>query len=244
MKYEIPGNYQYLAINNGFFVQRNWHKNKLDLFNYLDLDRYGGILADIGCGSGNLIYRYSNNFKKAIGYDYSDECLKFVRGKLLEIGNSNSEVFKIDLSREINPSTLRCYKPADVGVCMEVLGHFKIDVAREIVIPNIARLIKKDGLLLVTTPNANSIWPLLEKLLDRFNMVPKLSGEQHFLQFTIDEISKALEKGGFKIVKIGTFNHFSPYVPLDLLRKAVLKLEVSSPPFFGPLIYALAKKIR
>jgi len=237
---QIPGDYQFNAINNGFYVQRNWHKNKLDLFDTFNLKNAEHVVVDVGCGSGNFIRHTARHFKKVFALDNNEKALDFVSSVLQAKGMENASVLKADLSTKLDDDIPQ----ADLAVCMEVLEHFRLEDLTSTVLPNIGRLIKTNGLLFITTPNSLSLWPVIEKFLDTFGLVPRLAGEQHFYAFSRLSLRQMLEKNGFTVITDGTFNHISPYMPCSGLRKTTLKIEKNYLKNLGPIIYVLAKKTK
>jgi len=232
----IPGNYQYNALNNGFFVQRNWHKNKLDLLEYLGIQTFGNSLVDIGCGSGNMLFRYAAYFDYLVGLDNNQEALDFVTTTTSARQFPNVSAHFFDLLSFDNVLQTKF----DCALCMEVFEHFTLDDLKSLVIPNIRNLLNPGGYLIVTTPNYASYYPLLEKILDLLSLVPPLAGEQHLSGFNKDTLCTILTKHGFSLQKVGSFNHFSPYLPVDSLRAYTFQKEVTFVKSFGPLLYLVA----
>jgi 2-polyprenyl-3-methyl-5-hydroxy-6-metoxy-1,4-benzoquinol methylase len=238
MSKEIPGDYQYKALTKGFYIQQNWHKSKLKVFDSLNLGNTKHTAVDIGCGSGNFIYHSYRVFNKIIAIDNNRDALNFINKNISKKNITNVSTFFYDLVKKNNIEIPQ----ADVAVCTEVLEHFHQDILETTVISNISKLIKNNGLLFITTPNTLSFWPLIEKILDMFHLVPHLSGEQHFSTFTKDAVKQILEKNGFEIIQIGTFNHVSPYIPFEKIRNLFLSVESRRLKKFGPIMYVLARK--
>jgi len=74
------------------------------------------------------------------------------------------------------------------------------------------KALSEDGELLVTTPNYQSAWSVIEKTIDLFELSPKLWGEQHLIKFTPKRLKNVFEDCGFKVKKMGTLNHISPVI--------------------------------
>lgn len=233
---KISGDYQFKALTKGFFVQRNWHDNKLNLPRILNLEDKSKDMVDIGCGSGNLLFRYANAFRSLKGIDNSEDALAFVAG---QIKKNKIKNIMVALHNLVEKDSLEKY---DLGICMEVIEHFDMKTLDRGVFSNICSFVKPRGMLFITTPNKVSLWPLIEKFLDIFKLVPNLSSDQHFSSFSSSDLTDMLEKHGFEVLSVGSFNHISALLPLSFLRGLVLKAEVKYIRRYGPLLYALAVK--
>jgi hypothetical protein len=85
-----------------------------------------------------------------------------------------------------------------------------------------ARAARPGATLLVTTPNARSLWPAIEWTLDRVGLVPTLQGAQHLTAFSRTSLARALRQSGWAIDEIGTFNGPSPFLAGLSWRLALL----------------------
>lgn len=105
----------------------------------------GGVFVDVGCGCGNLLSQMSGHFTKLIGVD----AVRY------ESFPSEVEFAQADLN--VVPWSLPG-SWADVVVAVEVIEHLENPRAflRELV-----RLAKPGGLVIVTTPNQQSLLSLL-----------------------------------------------------------------------------------
>ncbi len=236
----IPADYQYKALHHGNLFQRQWHRNRLSLIDILKFYSPGDQVIDLGCGSGNVVLYLKDKVKRIVGADYNDRSLSFLKSQLEADQTKNAETLKLDLLQEMPAEHLELY---DKAIMNEVVEHFEeneIDTIME----SAKSLIKKDGLLMITTPNYVSIWPLLESLTDRFNLFPKLWGEQHKTKFNRKKLREVCQRHDLEIVKEGSFGHFSPFAAIlgHKLADQLLAWEAKHLKLLGPQLFIILKK--
>lgn len=233
---KISGGYQYYALTKGNPIQRQWHKNRHSLIRYLNFFKKNDYILDAGCGSGNVIFEFSNDVKGIVGLDSNKDCIIFINKKIKEMKIKNVDVKEIDL---LNFKLKN--RKFDKIIMTEVIEHFsKKDVEK--LLQEIKKVLSSKGEILITTPNYHSPWILLESIIDLFNLSPKLWGEQHLIKFTSGNLSDILKDSGFKIKKTGTLNLLSPFIALFSQNLAD---KISYFEFrylnFGNLLYVVAK---
>lgn len=232
----ISGDYQYLALKKKILFQRQWHKNQLNLIKELNfLQKDDGVL-DAGCGSGNVVLEFAPRVKSIIGLDNNKQCVLFLNKKIKEETLSNAKAQFGDLL-QLNFKNKKFNKI----ILTEVVEHFIIKDC-QIILNNLFRLCKTDGKILITTPNYQSLWPMLEWFLDTFNLVPHLQGTQHLNRFTAESLQRLVTNSGFKITKVGTWNSFTPFLAFisQSLADKLFKIEIYLP--FGNLLYLEAQR--
>jgi hypothetical protein len=94
---------------------------------------------------------------------------------------------------------------------IEVLEHLYFDQAVE-VLTLFYDVARPGTQLFLTTPNYRSAWPLIERALDFFQLVPKLDHDQHVTHFTKLRLLEACSAAGWSIRQLGGFNGLSPFV--------------------------------
>ncbi len=234
-KIEIPGDYQYRAMNSGPRLQRFWHRNKLWVLDQVTPIANDHVVVDVGCGSGNLTLHSAEKCRLAIGLDPSESAVKFCNS----ISTARS-VF-IPAAGDALPFP---DESVDVVLFVEVIEH--LDEPMKI-ISEIWRILKKGGLAFVTTPNYAfpSLWTPVEWLADQSRMVAKMGGgEQHVQKFSPRSLADMFQKAGFKTERLGTFYHFSPFASLlsDKWAESLLACEVNNGDLGVMIIYHLGKK--
>jgi len=198
------------------------------IINYEHLHRYrfakefvkGKIVLDLACGEGYGSYMLAEEANEVIGVDISESTikhakikyatnnLKFIKSSMLEIDIEGENVF-------------------DVIICFEALEHVE---EHDKVMAEIKRMLKNDGIFIVSTPNKYSYtdegdycknpWHKKELYLDEFEALLKsafknvlIYGQKVFPTSNVFPISKVVSNTQeLAIEKIGS--EFS-FVSLD-----------------------------
>jgi ubiquinone/menaquinone biosynthesis C-methylase UbiE len=236
-KIKIPGDYQYRALNFGSTPQRFWHANKLLLLKTIGDFKSTDIILDAGCGSGNIVIGLSGQVKKAVGIDSNKEALNFAKERVSKLKIKNIELLNENLQKI--PFERNYF---DKIILFEVVEHLSTKEYKRI-LAEAYRVLKPTGQLFLTTPNQQSLWPTIQWLLDTFRLVPSLN-DQHVLKLSIKQINKIISENGFRIEKVGTLDHFSPFIsPLSWkLAETIFHFEVIRLKKFGPIIWLIATK--
>lgn len=239
-KLGIKGDYQFKAINSINPLQRNWHRNKFDMLEQFfnkESDLNNKKILDLGTGSGNFELLFHKKFKKIVGADYNEEALDFLKKKLHENKIQNVELIQTDftnLDEKIFKDTF------DYIIMIDVIEHFKTSDADKL-IPKLHKILNDNGKVIIVTPNYSSGWILLEKALDKIQLVPKFDGEQHLAKYNTITLKKIFQKQ-FVLKEITTFNTLSYLMVSYNINKAVSKLESKIKSKYGNLIFAVFQK--
>jgi ubiquinone/menaquinone biosynthesis C-methylase UbiE len=235
-KAEISGDYQFRAMNSGPQLQRFWHRNKLRALDQVAPISENHIVVDVGCGSGNLTLHSANKCKLAIGIDPSQTAIQFCNSL-----KSNGHSAFIPAAGDALPFP---DEYADIVLLVEVIEHLNVPIKT---ISEISRILKKGGLVFVTTPNYAfpSFWPAAEWLADQSRLVAKMGGgEQHVQKFSPASLADIFQKAGFQTVKLGTFYQWSPFASMlsNKWAESLLVKEVKKGIQNGMIIYYLGQK--
>jgi len=160
----------------------------------------GKKFLDVGCGLGYFSVRAGKLGARVYGIDIGDKLIdicrkKYPKGKFL-VASGARLPFKDN--------------SFDVVLCTEVIEHVN---SQKKVISEIFRVLKKDGYIIVTTPN--KLFQSLYSFLCFVGIRPYHGNEHWFFPW---EITQILEKKG-KIIKRYYFNFIYPNVFFDLLEK-------------------------
>jgi 2-polyprenyl-3-methyl-5-hydroxy-6-metoxy-1,4-benzoquinol methylase len=231
----IPGDYQYVALTEGSRIQRFWHWGKLQLARELLQDKSAGRVLDLGCGSGNLVYELAQSGNRVVGFDTNRVAVRFARERccglpaMFLVGDAMQLPFRADLF--------------DVITMVEVIEHLSEKTTKQM-LGELHRVTRPGGWVFVTCPNRKSLWPLIERLLDAFRLVPRLRGEQHRQEFSIEELENVLAGAGFDVLRSGSFYMLAPFAAAVSWRLAqrLLRREFASSRKFGNLIYCVAQR--
>ena len=133
----------------------------IEYFSYLDiiiklLKEYNQkTILDVGCGDGKITKELNKHFKNVVGVDYSRRAISFAKRF-----SPNTHFEVIDFTKEINKSKFCAV------VCIEVLEHIELRKLK-VFVSNISKIIKKKGVVIVTTPTTNL--KLQDKHYQHFN---------------------------------------------------------------------------
>jgi 2-polyprenyl-3-methyl-5-hydroxy-6-metoxy-1,4-benzoquinol methylase len=147
-------------------------------------------LLDYGSGPGYLIKHLLKSGLKISALEFSEQSLNKLR-KQYEDAHDFEGAFSID---EISRNNLQY----DVITLIEVIEHLD-DNYLNLTFENIKRLLKKDGYLIITTPNDEDLsksyvyCPESNKVFHRW---------QHVRSWNKSSLKEFVEKSGFQIVEI------------------------------------------
>lgn len=230
----ISGDYQARALDSANPIQRYWHRAKLRLIDAVCPPVNSGRILDAGCGSGHISHHLSREGAEVLGVDGLASSVEFA----VRTYGSDRCRFRKCLFGEL----------ADWGAfaeiyLLDVLEHLPESEAQR-TLEQFRRLLRPQGRILITTPNARSLWPIVEFSLDLFRLTPTMRGEQHLSTYSRGRLTTLLRRSGYVVERIGTFNGLAPFAAMlgVPLADAVAGLERAIG-FPGNLIYARARKV-
>jgi len=168
-----------------------------------------GKLLDIGCAAGFFIDLARNQGWDVKGIDLSKEAIEFGKKKL-----------KLDVKETILRKAGFKDGSFDVVTQFDVIEHLP-DPKSEI--KEMGRVLKKGGLLVLTTPNIGS---LAAKILGK-NWLELKRVREHIYFFSNKTLSKMLSDCGFNVVRIETTGRI--FRLKNLLEMAVLQTKLVKP---------------
>jgi 2-polyprenyl-3-methyl-5-hydroxy-6-metoxy-1,4-benzoquinol methylase len=193
------------------------------------------------------------------------------KGRLLDVGSGNGafaallrelgwEVIGIEKSRADALSTLskgvQCIM-CDVSLPLPIGdGRFDAVFAGEIVehvvdtdmfIGELWRVLRSQGILLITTPNLASLenrFRLLAGIYPKWMDFSILAGEGHVRYYTLGVLSRQLAQHGFRVDSVdGNFVPILPQSAVDDLRFPLLRLLGSAWPTLSQALIVRAEKV-
>lgn len=236
-KLGISADYQYRAMRNSFWAKKNWHRNKFTVVKVLGGLNKKMTVLDLGTGSGNFELLSAGSVKHIYGIDYNDEAILFLKNKLATKKIKNVTLECCDM-RQIMPKLAN--KKYDLIISVDTIEHITAKDGLGVMAKSKNRLTKK-GKLIFITPNYQSIWVLLEPLLDRLALTPVMGTHQHLSKYSIDSLTKTLNKQGFKVERAFSFNLFSFLFPKKINRY-LIDFEMRYLKNWGPLLALVATK--
>ena len=241
--HSVAGDYQYRALHSGHPMQRFWHRGKLTMIDQLIRPRLraGSRLLEIGCGAGNLLLQAVVPGSYPVALDLSMQALTFVRSRLEEANSDTQAPSGFACTQAIGEYLPLEDESFDCVLMSEVIEHLEVP---QISIREAARVLRPGGRLLITTPNYRSFWPLMEWVVDRLNMAPKMAGEQHISRFHPASLKRLLIESGLTLDYAGSIYNLSPFLALVFpeLAKRQLQRELDSHSVFGMILVVVAVK--
>lgn len=160
-------------------------------------------VLELGCAQGNISLQIAekNIFTVAVDIDirmltYSK--MKYEKGPIIWI---------------VNNVTTPAFKPEifDCIILAEVLEHCATPLE---ILSNVFKMLKKGGILIVTTPNGDSkltTLPSYSEVKKQYNSISLRQfgpdGEDHLFAFRCSELKSLLKEIGFTIERLETFGH-------------------------------------
>lgn len=240
----VAGDYQYRALHSGHRMQRFWHGGKLTMIDQLIRPHLqaGSRLLEIGCGAGNLLLQASVRGSYPVALDLAMQSLAFVRSRLEEARSGPEAPSGFACTQAIGELLPLAGGSFDCVLLSEVIEHLE---APKVSIREASRVLRPGGRLLVTTPNYQSLWPMMEWTVDLLNMAPKMAGEQHISRFQPASLRRILVESGLGIEYFGTIYSLSPFLSLVSPGWANRQLarELDRQSSLGMILVAIAVKI-
>lgn len=206
-KISIAGDYQYTALNKGSAPQRFWHRTRLQEAIKDLLIKPGYSILDAGCGSGLLTAFIAEALPSVsiTGIDGNAAAIDFCRRQWVHLPNARFIEGRID--------ELTAWPDAGTdGIAfLEVIEHITREQAFN-VLREFHRILRPGGLLVVSTPNRKSLWPLQERIMDILRLVPRLKGAQHETLYSGAELEKMAASAGFATASRRTILFMGPWL--------------------------------
>lgn len=177
-----------------------------------DLAQGGQRLLDVGCGQGILADLIKNKYKEIYGIEISNEIAGIAVSKGINISN-------ININSEPFPYEDNFF---DTVVCLDIIEHVfePIRLLKESI-----RVLKKDGCLILSTPNIRYIYHLNRLIFKgRF---PKTSADNcgydggHIHYFTFTDIEQLLQQAGFVSIEKCTFYKWGKFTHFGKLKDTI-----------------------
>lgn len=210
----IRGDYQARALHSDRAAQRFWHEAKFRLIERIALPAKHERVLDAGCGSGTISHFLSRHAAEVVAVDSNPSAVRYA----MESYKAPNLRFRLAQFDELKDE-----RAFDRIYCIEVIEHLYAPQVAEI-LSLFYKLANPSAELLLTTPNYQSLWPIIEWLLDSSGLVPKMDQAQHVTHFTKRKLTAMCEAAGWSVSRIGTFNGIAPFVA-PVSRRLALALE-------------------
>lgn len=200
----MPENHMDELYNSPNHVVRFVHNDRQEkIINMLPINGKYKIL-DAGCGEGHLLEKMHNKFPyyHYYGSDITDVALASAKERCSFAIIQKMDLKKLEYENEF----------FDVIICTEVLEHI---YEYETVINELIRVLKKDGILIVSFPN-ELLWTLSRFILKR----RPIKVPDHVNSFT-----PSLLRSKIKILQINQISFPFSFLPFSLSSGCIMKFK-------------------
>ncbi|MCW3998480.1 MAG: class I SAM-dependent methyltransferase [Candidatus Bathyarchaeota archaeon] len=186
-------------------------------YRYAKIHSQKKVVLDVGCGTGYGINHISNYANMATGMDIWKRGIHYCQSKY---GDKNFFFIGSASSLPIKDSSI------DLVVSFQVIEHIQPKRVDKY-LKDIKRMLTKDGLLILTTPN--------KKL--RILPLKKPWNTEHKKEYTTNELKKLLEKVFVDLKILGLFATKKPYmIEYNRIKQNPVSIYIKTP------LLLLAKK--
>jgi len=232
----VPGGYQYIALHKGNRVQRFWHEHKMKLIKLISPTCGGEIMLDVGCGSGNFVFEFALECRSVYGVDILKDGVSFAHRIANKSGVKNTHY--IQASAQHIPFL---DSSVDRILLLDVIEHLRKPQEAFV---ELARILKPKGKAIVTTPNAMSLWPIIEYVADILKIGICRRFVEHESTYTATGLIRAIRRSDLLVVKIGSTYFLSPIAAIFSRRvgRKLFEMEIVQRNPFGMLLYCIVEK--
>ena len=190
------------------------------ILNYLKNEKYKKKILDIGCGYGWMLCELNKKNFDRYGVELNDEARNIAIKNKIKVFKKIEDIKKISF---------------DYITLVHVIEHLKNP---KYYLKKIKKLLKKDGVLIVETPDFDSA------MARRYNLKFRLIHDKtHVSLFSLDSLCRFLRMQGFNIFKIEFPFFEGPFFnKKNLLKVLNKKKKEYSPPFYGSVMTIFSRK--
>ena len=203
---DIEAEFDYDSIEWGYYdrvfrrnagAQSKWHHLKFDRIRS-EMSTYDTHL-DIGCGPGTFISTLKSS-ALSVGVDIAENQIAYAQSRYESANHQFKRFDAITLPFEA--------ETFQVVTMIELIEHLsmKDNVA---LMGEAFRVLQPNGLILVSTPNYASLWPLVEVLVNRFGEVSY--EHQHITRFNRFSLDVLMQRAGFCHIQVNAYQFIAPF---------------------------------
>lgn len=185
---KIPTEQELIAYYDGYgrndYLSPITIKRYNELLDQMEPFRKTNKLLDVGCGIGYFLEVAKERGWEVYGTEYTDRAIEICEGKGITMQQG-----------KLDPSKFEA-ESFDIITSFEVLEHINNPIEE---INNFYQLLRKGGLVYLTTPNFNSL--LRYRLKERYDVI---TYPEHLSYFTPSTLKKLFTQCGFRKLKIQT----------------------------------------
>lgn len=171
-------------------------------------------VLDAGCNNGQNTFKLARLCKKVTGFDKDYNALQIAKRDIKRKKINNIDLLELSLGDRL-PFRDNSF---DKVLFLAVLEHLN---NRKTAISEVSRILKPNGLLLMSVPNKNTTWKKIQKDYG----LNYYSDPDHKIEYSKSDINKFLSENNFRVIKISPVSLDMPFVGLiDLFGGLSLKL--------------------
>lgn len=194
---QFEGDLDEKAYNSDIFVQKFWQRMKISTV--LRCIDSGNLILDLGSGSG-VVSQLASRENDVVSCDISLKCIKNCLKLSPLSGGVVGDGLKLPFKNE----------SFDAVLCIELIEHL-IDPNQ--CIKEIYRILKREGILIISTPNFLSMWPIIEYMWDKFGRGRDYR-TQHISPFNVKTITKLMQGNNLQIESKNTIFLSTPFTAI------------------------------
>ena len=232
----IPEGYYDQIFESNSGPQSKWHQLKFRKVNSIINEISPNTILDVACGPGTFLgqlqkkknceYYGADIAKNQIDYankKYSSNNLKFIESK--------DALFPFEDNK------------FDLVTGLEFIEHITPESLSNN-LSEIKRCLKKNGYLILTTPNYQSLWPILEFVVSKITSQNYI--EQHISKFNGKSLLQKLENENFSNIKVESYLWLSPFFSIisDKLSDLIYNFEIKNLRKFGNLLVVVCQNVK
>jgi 2-polyprenyl-3-methyl-5-hydroxy-6-metoxy-1,4-benzoquinol methylase len=212
-------------------VQSKWHHLKFARIRS-EMSNYDTHL-DIGCGPGTFIGTLKSP-ALSIGVDIAENQIAYAQSRYKSPSHQFKCIDSIPLPFEAGAF--------QVVTIIELIEHLSMKdnfaLMREAF-----RILEPNGLILISTPNYASLWPVIERFVNKFGDISY--EHQHITHFNRSSLDALMQQAGFCHTRVDAYQFIAPFLALlnwrlaDVVHRLEPKHLVSR---FGLLLLASGRK--
>ena len=179
---ELEKHYEGYGRND--YLSRVTVKRYNELLDYFERFRKSNKILDIGCGIGYFLVEAQKRGWEVYGTEYTDAAIKICKSKEIHIQKGPLDANKYEAHS------------FDIVCSFEVIEHINNPVEE---LFEIKKILRKDGLVYVTTPNFNAIERYILK--SKYNVI---CYPEHLSYYTARTLNNLFSSNGFESIRTVT----------------------------------------
>ncbi len=240
----IPIGYYQEVAESGHPVRRAWHLQKFNRIIECMPKTPGQSILDIGCFAGTFLSLLPGSiFSFQLGVDILEKQTAYANQRFGTPFRSFRHIHDVSCLAKIE-------QKFDCVTLIEVIEHLHETEIDEL-FRQISERLNDNGLLILSTPNYASCWPLLEIAVNRLSEVSY--EEQHVTKFNyftclskLQRISRAMS-ADFELVNRTTTHFLAPFLAsislkLSMKLSSIVPFQIWKNPFGNLILLSFRKK--